>query len=122
MNNIYKTIARTEAMAAAQRDEMLEVMQEAYQRACENEDAESAAFYARKIRNKLLADSDKNMTFDRMGLSAPSGSTFTAWLSFLRTLGNVLGGAWARYRQALRDISEQEGFPFNIQFPEKPEE
>jgi hypothetical protein len=28
--------------------------------------------------------------------------------------------AWATYRQALRDMSSQEGFPWNIQWPEKP--
>lgn len=28
--------------------------------------------------------------------------------------------AWATYRQALRDISEQEGFPWTIQWPEQP--
>lgn len=27
---------------------------------------------------------------------------------------------WAPYRQALRDIPEQEGFPFNVVWPEKP--
>jgi hypothetical protein len=28
--------------------------------------------------------------------------------------------AWATYRQALRDMSEQEGFPWTIQWPEQP--
>jgi hypothetical protein len=28
---------------------------------------------------------------------------------------------WATYRQALRDVSAQEGFPNNITWPEKPE-
>jgi hypothetical protein len=28
--------------------------------------------------------------------------------------------AWAKYRQALRDISEQDGFPENVSYPEKP--
>ena len=28
---------------------------------------------------------------------------------------------WATYRQALRDITEQEGYPFDVTFPEKPE-
>lgn len=27
---------------------------------------------------------------------------------------------WAEYRQALRDITKQEGFPFNIVWPELP--
>jgi hypothetical protein len=29
--------------------------------------------------------------------------------------------AWAEYRQALRDVSEQEGFPENVVWPTKPE-
>ncbi|MCW2479188.1 tail fiber assembly protein [Candidatus Symbiopectobacterium sp. NZEC135] len=29
--------------------------------------------------------------------------------------------AWARYRQALREIPEQKGFPEKIAWPEKPE-
>jgi len=29
--------------------------------------------------------------------------------------------AWADYRQALRDIPQQEGFPENVVWPEKPE-
>lgn len=28
--------------------------------------------------------------------------------------------AWANYRQALRDITAQPGFPWNVQWPEKP--
>lgn len=28
---------------------------------------------------------------------------------------------WAVYRQALRDITEQVGYPFNVTFPTKPE-
>jgi hypothetical protein len=28
--------------------------------------------------------------------------------------------AWATYRQALRDVPEQEGFPWNVQWPEQP--
>ena len=34
--------------------------------------------------------------------------------------GDVLTGAWARYRQALRDLPQQPGFPFDIRWPEKP--
>ena len=29
--------------------------------------------------------------------------------------------AWIQYRQALLDISKQEGWPFNVQWPTKPE-
>lgn len=30
--------------------------------------------------------------------------------------------AWATYRQALRDITEQAGFPDNVSWPDKPED
>lgn len=122
MNDLYKRLARAEAMANAQRDELMETMKGAYQRACDAQDAEGAAFYARKIRNRLLADSDAHMTLDRMGLEVPSGASFTAWLSFLRGLGSALLGSWAQYRKALRDLPEQVGFPFDVVFPQKPDE
>ena len=57
---------------------------------------------------------------DRLGLVAPSGSTFTAWLGFLKALGEALIGEWAQYRQALRDLPEQDGFPFSIVWPSAP--
>lgn len=79
---------------------------------------EVAAAEVRKIRDELLQASDASMALDRLGLVAPSGSTFTAWLSFLRGLGDVLKGKVAAYRQALRDIPEQEGFPYDITWPE----
>ncbi len=79
-----------------------------------------AAAEARAIRDNLLAESDSLMALDRLGLSAPSGSTFTAWLSFLRKLGEVLVGNIAIYRQALRDLPNQPGFPYDIQWPVKP--
>lgn len=76
----------------------------------------------RNKRNALLAESDARMCLDRMGLVVPSGSTFSAWLAFLRGIGNVLSGAWVKYRQDLRDIPEQEGFPYNVVFPTPPED
>lgn len=85
----------------------------------EAEIAEVAAA-ARAARDKLLQESDKEMVLDRMKLEVPTGSTFSAWLHFLISLGNVISGTWARYRQALRDIPEQPGFPYEIEWPEKP--
>lgn len=52
----------------------------------------------RAERNRLLADSDWTQVLD-----AP-----------------VDRGAWTAYRQALRDISSQEGFPFSVTWPEAP--
>lgn len=80
----------------------------------------AAAAEARARRDQLLADSDSLMALDRIGLSVPSGTTFTAWLSFLKKLGDVLIGDVAVYRQALRDLPEQVGFPYEINWPHKP--
>lgn len=120
-NTIYKRLARAEAMTNAQKAELMETLQGAYARACAERNEEDAAAIARKIRNKLLKESDDRMTFDRLGLTVPSGATFTAWLSFLRGLGEVLVGSWARYRQQLRDLTEQVGFPFDVSFPTPPD-
>jgi hypothetical protein len=53
---------------------------------------------ARKRRNKLLSASDWTQVAD-----AP-----------------VDKAAWATYRQALRDISAQEGFPATVEWPTQP--
>lgn len=79
-----------------------------------------AAAEVRARRDELLTLSDASMALDRLGLDVPSGSTFTAWLAFLRGLGNVLTGAMAIYRKALRDIPEQAGFPYDVDWPMKP--
>ena len=120
-NDLYKRLARAEAAAAQQNAELMETLRDGYERACEAQDEESAAEFCRKIRNKLLEQSDAEMSLDRLGLTVPSGTTFTAWLSFLKGLGSALTGAWSTYRQALRDLTAQPGFPFDVTFPEKPE-
>ena len=60
-------------------------------------DAEKAKA-VRDDRNKRLADSDWTQVAD-----AP-----------------VDKAAWAAHRQALRDVTAQEGFPWNVQWPEQP--
>ena len=120
-NNIYKRLARAEAMADAQKSELMETLKAAYERACEERNEEDAAAFARKIRNKMLDDSDNRMSLDRFGLVVPMGITFTAWLQFFKGLGNIITGEWAKYRKALRDLPEQEGFPFNVEFPIPPD-
>ena len=52
----------------------------------------------REKRNKLLAESDWTQVAD-----AP-----------------VDKAAWATYRQALRDITDQDGFPLSVTYPESP--
>ena len=53
----------------------------------------------RNQRNQLLKDSDWTQVAD-----SPVDSQ-----------------AWAVYRQSLRDIPQQEGFPWSVNFPEQPE-
>jgi hypothetical protein len=60
-------------------------------------DAEQAKA-VRDDRNKRLADCDWTQVAD-----AP-----------------VDKAAWAAHRQALRDVTAQEGFPWNVQWPEQP--
>ena len=115
-----KRIARAEAMTNKQLAELPEMQEQALGTAIASGDAETAAEIARKIRNRLLRESDAEVALDRLGLTVPSGTSFTAWLSFLRTLGEALTGDWATYRQALRDLPRQEGFPFDIQWPVSP--
>lgn len=64
-----------------------------------NVDVEAAASEARGERSRLLTASDWTQQPD-----AP-----------------VDQAAWAAYRQALRDVPEKAGFPFNITWPVKPE-
>ena len=70
-----------------------------YVTAVEAQDEEEAAEAARAYRNSLLDGSDSMLVIDRP---------------------NVNTEAWETYRQALRDVPEQEGFPLNIVWPEKP--
>ena len=114
-NNFYKQLAKIEAQAMAQRAESMEVLKRAYKNACDNANEEDAAFYARKIRNKLLDETDKEMSLDRHGLDTSSA------VRFIASLKTIFDGEWATYRQELRDISKQDGFPFNIIFPVSPD-
>lgn len=65
----------------------------------ENLPQEDAENRVRSRRNALLSDCDWTQVAD-----AP-----------------VDQAVWATYRQALRDLTSQEGFPFNVTWPTKPE-
>ena len=112
--DLYKRLARVEAMANAQKAELMETLWRMYEIACSQQDAQQAAALVRKIRNRLLAHTDKEMSLDRLGLDTPSAAKFIA------SLIRIFNGAWARYRQALRDITKQAGFPFAVTFPTPP--
>jgi len=121
-NNDLLRLARAEAICENLRTQMVEVQEQLYAQACEEQDEELAAELVRAKRNRLLTESDARMCLDRCLPEAPSGRTFTAWLTWLQSLAAIVSNRWSVYRQALRDIPTQEGFPFNVTFPDKPEE
>ena len=82
---------------------------------------EKLAAEVRIKRDELLKESDAEMCLDRMGLEMPEGTSFTSWINFLKTLGKAISGNIAKYRQALRDIPEQPGFPYEVTLPTKEE-
>lgn len=90
---------------------------EAWREKAMREDYDRVAAEIRAIRDKLLAESDKEMMLDRMGLEVPTGISFSAWIEFLKKLGSAVSGDLAKYRQELRDIPQQEGFPYCVVFP-----
>ena len=108
-------LARMESICNQIKSEMDDVMQRAYEQAVADNDADRAAEMARKIRNRMLDKSDAQMSLDRIGLNT---STSTA---FLASLKNIFDNDWAVYRQHLRDITAQEGFPFNIDWGISPD-
>ena len=78
----------------------------------------------RTKRNALLAETDKDFAFDRLGITIPDKITATTLLSVVKNIFTELAaacsGQMAQYRQALRDLPQQEGFPYNVKFPSKP--
>ena len=114
-NNEQIRLARMEAICNQLRGEMDDVMRKAYEQAVADKDEERAAEMARKIRNRLLDQSDAQMSLDRIGLDTSSTA------AFLTSLGKIFKNSWSVYRQHLRDISAQEGFPFNIDWGVAPD-
>lgn len=114
-NNDQMRLARMEAICNQIRGEMDDVLRRAYEKAVEDRDEERAAELARKIRNRLLDMSDAQMSLDRIGLDTSSAT------AFLASLGNTFENSWAVYRQHLRDIPAQEGFPFDIDWGVSPD-
>ena len=66
-------------------------------------ETDMAALNVRITRNALLDRSDKEMAVDRIESEDPQ-----------------YVDAWKAYRQALRDITKQGGFPFNVEWPIEP--
>ena len=111
-------------MPVPYRDNLLENVQktlDAWMTSARNAEYARLAAEVRAKRDALLAETDKEMCLDRLGLTSPEGSTFTAWIGFLKTIASAVFGPMAKYRQALRDIPQQEGFPYDVTFPVPPE-
>ena len=93
--------------------------------AVKNYDYNLKAEEIRNKRNQLLADSDKNMVLDRINFEIPKEITLTNIVTVIKELFNTIStiknGAWAIYRQELRDNTKQKGFPYEVEFPKKPE-
>lgn len=70
-------------------------------------------------KNKRLFLNKKPHLDKRLNLLNESDWTDT--ISAKSRLGDDLFNKWQEYRQALRDITLQEGFPENIIWPTKPE-
>lgn len=68
---------------------------------------DEAAKGIREDRNKRLADTDWRVTYEVEKASVDG-------------LGIQFPLVWATYRQALRDITSQPGFPHNVTWPEEP--
>lgn len=86
-------------------------------------DFNEVAATVRAKRNELLAQTDKEMCIDRLGIEIPENinatNLLTAVTSVFKGLGNILNNTMSKYRQELRDITKQEGFPYNIKWPSK---
>lgn len=78
----------------------------------------------REKRNKLLEATDKEMCIDRLNMQIPKEITTINLLNgvkeFFEGISDIVNGKMARYRQELRDITKQEGFPYNVVFPKIP--
>ncbi len=74
------------------------------QRKPEPPTVEQLAVQARARRNRLLAASDFTQVTDYFEMCTPDQRT-----------------AWRKYRQELRDLTKQAGFPENAAYPEPPQ-
>jgi len=65
------------------------------------------------VENKPLAEAEQAVRNQRNRLLAD-----TDWMALS---DNTMTPEWAAYRQALRDITAQAGFPYSVVWPAKPE-
>lgn len=91
-----------------------------------NQEYEHLAKEVREKRNKLLEETDKEMCIDRLNFKFPENLTMTNIISSLKDFfdgfANISKSSIAKYRQELRDITKQEGFPYKVVWPTKDKE
>lgn len=93
-----------------------------YLEIAKNNEYKILASEARAKRDELLKETDKDMCFDRLNIVIPEITATTILQSikqFFSAIHEINNGKMAKYRQALRDIPQQEGFPYNIVWPNK---
>jgi len=66
----------------------------------------------------LISEVDQPFTEDEIRNQRDRLLSQTDWMALS---DNTMTPAWTSYRQALRDITKQEGFPFSVDWPAKPE-
>jgi len=66
-----------------------------------------------EVSNLSVEDAGRNIRNQRDNLLQQ-----TDWMALS---DNTMTPEWASYRQAFRDITAQEGFPFSVDWPTKPE-
>jgi hypothetical protein len=107
-----------EAEVKANRDEWLHMAIE--------QEVQLLSSEIRAKRNKLLSETDADVAIDRLNLTIPEKITTSTLLNAVKSvfegLSKVLNGDMAKYRQELRDLPEQPGFPYNVVFPNKPKQ
>jgi len=66
-----------------------------------------------EVSNRPTEDANRNIRNKRDNLLSQ-----TDWMAMS---DNTMSPAWTAYRQALRDVTAQPGFPFAVEWPAKPE-
>lgn len=87
---------------------------------------EKLATEVRTKRNEMLKETDAEMCLDRLGIEIPENINATNLLTVVtdvfKGIAAVLNNNMSKYRQELRDLTNQEGFPYNIVWPTKDKE
>lgn len=74
--------------------------------------------YSPELYNRKIESEKEKIIYKRLHLLQESDWTDT--VSAKTRLGDVLYEEWQTYRQSLRDIPNQEGFPLNVIWPVAP--